>query len=267
MSIAHPKNLFPFLSELNAKPLKSLSQNFLIDANIIRKIADSVDAKEGDRILEIGPGPGALTEEFLKRGAHVIAIEKDRLFARALERLQTDDGRLTVIEGDFLAFDLDSLSPRSPLKVAANIPYNIATPILQKLCEKRTLFSDAHLMVQKEMADRMAASPGSKQIGSLTLFLQVYAELSIAVKVSRNCFYPAPKVDSSVVRLAFREPPLEDPTPLISWIRRAYQQRRKMLRSTLGIQGPSSTLRPEALSLEDWVALFRATEQSVPSLL
>ncbi len=264
MSIAHPKNLFPFLSELDARPLKALSQNFLIDANIIRKIADSVDVQPGDRILEIGPGPGALTEEFLRRGAQVIAIEKDRRFAGALERLQTEDGRLTVIEGDFLESDLDSLLPNAPLKVAANLPYHIATPILEKLCEKRELFTEAHLMVQKEMADRMAAKPGSKVIGSLTLFLQVYAELSIAVKVSRNCFFPAPKVDSTVVKLAFREPPMEDPGPLLAWIRRAYQQRRKMLRSTLGIQGPASTLRPEALSLEEWVSLFKS---SVPSLL
>lgn len=261
MSISSPTALHSFLYKIDARPLKSLSQNFLIDANIVRKIADSVAAKPGDRILEIGPGPGALTEELLKRGAHVIAIEKDPKFAKALERLQVD-GRLSVYEADVLDFDFSILP--GPLKVAANLPYHITTPILEKLCEHHSLFSSAHLMVQKEVADRVIAKEGSKTISSLTLFLQIYAKLSIAVKVSERCFYPAPKVSSSVVKLEFHEPRLKDPQPLIDWFRKAYQQRRKMLRSTLGIEGEAATLRPEDLSLDDWIRLF--SEQGSPLL-
>lgn len=259
MSITSPKALHSFLNQIDARPLKALSQNFLIDANIVRKIADSVDIEPGDRILEIGPGPGALTEEFLRRGAHVIAIEKDPRFAEALKRLQIDN-RLTVYEADVLAFDFSTLP--SSLKIAANLPYHITTPILERLCQHGSHFTSAHLMVQKEVADRITALPGSKEISSLTLFLQLYAKLSIAVKVSPNCFYPAPKVASSVVKLEFHEPPLKNPEPLVNWIRKAYQQRRKMLRSTLGIEGDSSTLRPENLSLNDWLDLFAAHQGS-----
>jgi len=255
MSVATPTALLSFLRQIDAKPLRALSQNFLIDANIVRKIADQVGAAPGNTILEIGPGPGALTEELLKRGAQVIAIEKDSRFARALSRLQIEN-RLTVIEADVLDFDFMQL-PAS-LKVAANLPYHITTPILEKLCAHRKLFSSAHLMVQKEVAERMTAQPGSKEISSLTLFLQLYAEVSMALKVSRNCFYPAPKVDSSVIQLLFHEPPLENPEELLHWIRRAYQQRRKMLRSTLNLKGPAASLRPEVLSLKDWVTLFQS---------
>ncbi len=257
MSISSPTALHAFLSGIDAKPLKALSQNFLIDANIVRKIADAVDARPGEAILEIGPGPGALTEELLGRGAKIIAIEKDPKFAKALERLQTEDGRLTVYEADVLEFDFSLLS--GPLKVAANLPYHITTPILEILSEERARFTSAHLMMQKEVAERITAKPGSKEISSLTLFLQLFAKLSIALNVSERCFYPAPKVASSVVRLDFHEPPLADPKPLVAWIRKAYQQRRKMLRSTLGIPGKMGELRPEALSLSDWLQLFSAT--------
>ncbi len=261
MSISSPTALHSFLFKIDAKPLKSLSQNFLIDANIVRKIADSVAAEPGDRILEIGPGPGALTEELLKRGAHVIAIEKDPKFAKALKRFQID-GRLSVFEADILDFDFSTL--KGPLKVAANLPYHITTPILERLCDHYSIFSSAHLMVQKEVADRIVAKPGSKEISSLTIFLQIYAKLSIAVKVSPRCFYPAPNVASSVIKLEFHEPRIKEPQPLIAWIRKAYQQRRKMLRSTLGIEGEASTLRPENLSLDHWIELF--SKQGSPLL-
>lgn len=257
MSVSSPTTLHAFLSGIDAKPLKALSQNFLIDGNVVRKIADAVAVEPGETVLEIGPGPGALTEELLKRGAKVFAIEKDPKFAKALERLQTEDGRLNTYEADVLEFDFSRL-PGS-LKVAANLPYHITTPILEILCRERARFSSALLMMQKEVAERITAKPGSKEISSLTLFLQLFAKPSIAVNVSERCFYPAPKVASSVVRLDFHEPPIADPEPLVAWIRKAYQQRRKMLRSTLGIQGEWGTLRPEALSLSDWLQLFSAT--------
>ena len=250
MSLANPSELFPFLESIGAAPKKGLSQNFLIDANIIRKIATAADIQESETILEIGPGPGALTQELLRRKARVIAVEKDPQFAQALHRFEGD---LTVHCADILEFSLEQIP--SPYKVVANLPYHITTPILEKLC--KTPPTVAYVMVQKEMADRMTAQSGSRAISSFTIFLQTFATLSIAAKVSRNCFFPSPSVDSAVVRLAFHPPALSDPAPFLIWMRKAFNQRRKMLRSTLGIQiEPYAQMRPEALSLQDWLALW-----------
>ena len=249
-SLANLSELFPFLNSIGASPKKGLSQNFLIDANIIRKIADAADIQSGETILEIGPGPGALTQELLYRKARVIAVEKDSLFAKALSRFEGD---LTVHEADILEFPLESIP--TPFKVVANLPYHITTPILEKLCKYSPTL--ALLMVQKEMGARMVAKSGTREISSFSIFLQTFAKLSIAAKVSRNCFYPAPSVDSSVIKLEFRPPALEDPTPFLIWMRQAFGQRRKMLRSTLGIKiMPYAELRPEALSLQEWLDLW-----------
>jgi 16S rRNA (adenine1518-N6/adenine1519-N6)-dimethyltransferase len=257
MSLAHPRELFAFLSQMDISPKKGLSQNFLVDANIIRKIVASAGISPNDRVLEIGSGPGALTQELLQAGATVISIEKDWTLARALSRLQVEN-RLQIYEDDFLQFPVEErLKHFAPLKVVANLPYHIGTPIIERLCERGHLFSSAHIMVQKEVADRMVAKSGTKAISSFTIFLQMYCHPSIAMKVSRSCFYPAPQVDSCVVRLDFRSPPIQDPKPVLAMIRRAFQQRRKMLRSTLSIQQePYASLRPEALSLKDWLKVY-----------
>jgi 16S rRNA (adenine1518-N6/adenine1519-N6)-dimethyltransferase len=261
--LAHPNELFAFLSQIDALPQKGLSQNFLIDANIVRKIVSVAGIAKGDHVLEIGSGPGALTQALLDAGASVIAIEKDRRLANALPRLQ-QDGRLNVIEGDFFDLPLkDLLKDRLPCKVVANLPYHIASPILERLCEHSSLFSSAFLMVQKEMAERIVAKSGTKQISSFTIFLKTYSHPSIALKVSRHCFYPEPKVDSCVIRLDFHEPPMPDPKPFLKMVRRAFQQRRKMLRSTLSIQSDDfASLRPEALSFEQWLLLFGRINES-----
>ena len=257
MTVANPSTLFPFLESIGAAPKKGLSQNFLIDANIIRKIADAADIQEGETILEIGPGPGALTQELLKRGARVIAVEKDPLFATALKRLEGD---LEVYEADILEFDFKKIP--KPYKVVANLPYHITTPILEKLCGVYPTL--ALVMVQKEMADRMVAKHGSKAISSLTIFLQLFACLSIAIKVSRNCFYPAPSVDSTVVKLQFHEPLVSQVDPFVAMVRKAFGQRRKMLRSTLGIKTELyAQLRPESLSLQDWLNLYSLSEHEI----
>ena len=256
LSIAHPTELLAFLEQIDAAPRKGLSQNFLIDANILRKIVKSAAVAKEDRILEIGPGPGALTQELLRSDAQVFAIEKDPKFARALHRLQID-GRLQIHEADFLDFPIDKhLINAAPLKVVANLPYHITTPIIERLCEHSSLFTSAWIMVQKELAVRMVARPGTKEMSSFTIFLQTYCKPSIALKVSRHCFFPAPKVDSCVVRLDFHPPLMKDPKPFLAIVRRAFQQRRKMLRSTLSIrQEPFASMRPEALSFEDWMTI------------
>jgi len=257
MSVAHPNELLNFLSQIDAAPKKGLSQNFLIDGNILRKIVHTAAIAKDDRVLEIGSGPGALTQEMLNAQARVIAVEKDAKFARALHRLQID-GRLEIHESDFLTFPLnEQLLKHAPLKVVANLPYHITTPIIERLCEHSFLFSSAWVMVQKEVAERIVARPGTKEMSSLTIFMRTYCEPKIALKVSRHCFLPAPKVDSCVLQLDFHQPLMNNPGPFHTMVRRAFQQRRKMLRSTLSIrQEPFASLRPEALSFEDWIVVL-----------
>lgn len=249
MTLASPSQLFHFLNKIEARPKKRLSQNFLIDGNIVRKIVDVAEIKAGDAVLEIGPGPGVLTEELLRRGAHCFAVEKDFLFARELTRL----GNVTVYEEDFMTFPLRERL-QGPLKLVANLPYHLTSPILGKICEASDLFTSATVMVQREVAVRMVGL----ERGPLSLFLSLYSDPSLAIKfISRSCFTPAPTVDSSVVHLKFKAPPLADPKPFLSWARRAFQQRRKMLRSTLGVQQePFGTARPEELSLQEWLSLW-----------
>lgn len=249
--------LIPFLKQLKAKPKKSLSQNFLVDPNIVRKIIQTAEIAPGDFVLEIGPGPGALTQALLKNGAHVFAVEMDRLFARELARFQ--NGRLSVYETDFLIFPMEILP--KPIKVVANLPYHITTPVLEKLFISS--FSSLTIMVQKEVATRMTARPGTKEFGSLSLFVQYYAKIHSSFSVSSRCFYPRPKVDSGLVRLDAIPTPQIDPFPLIH---PAFQHRRKMLTSSLSYPkeqikkgltaiGIRSDARPEMLSLDQWLKL------------
>ncbi len=256
--------LIPFLKSLEARPKKHLSQNFLTDPQIVRKIIELAEVKPGDAVLEIGPGPGALTQALLGAGARVYAVEMDGTFARHLERLQTPDGRLKVFLSDILKFPLGSL-PR-PIKVVANLPYHITTPILERLFAQP--FSSLTIMVQKEVADRMMAQAGSKTFGSLSIFVQFYSQLHRSFIVPAGCFYPRPKVDSTVIRLDGRTTPDIDPLFFFPLVHKAFQQRRKMLTSSLLYpkervrdtlckidQRPDA--RPEALSLEQWVALAK----------
>ncbi len=254
--------LIPFLKSVEARPKKSLSQNFLVDPNIVRKIVELAEVKAGDVVLEVGPGPGALTAALLDQGAKVYAVEMDRVFARELQRLQ--NGKLTVFEEDFLKFPLDRL-PKG-MKVVSNLPYHITTPILEKIFGGS--FSSLTLMVQKEVAQRMASGAGSKECGSLSLFVQFYSQVHSSFKVPASCFYPQPKVDSTVIRLDYREPPRVDAAHFFDLVHRAFQQRRKMISTSLGERdrvkealvkgGLSPNARPEDLSLDQWVALALA---------
>ena len=167
--------LLPFLQQIGRRPSKTLSQNFLIDPNIVRKMADLAQVGK-EPILEIGPGAGALTCELLKRGAHLFAVEKDKVLATELEKRFAQE-HFTLFPCDFLTFDLSQLRPYAPLKVVANLPYHITTPIFEKLLEHRHLFSTFTLMIQEEVAERIVAQPGSSAYGSLSLFLQFHTEL------------------------------------------------------------------------------------------
>lgn len=277
MGIYKPSELLPFLRERGLSPKKGLSQNFLVDGNIIRKIIAAADVHPGDAILEIGPGPGALTQALLNAGAHVLAVEKDAELAQALERLQTQPPRLTVKTEDIMEFPLEEnllslvKGSRQNVKVIANLPYHLTTPILTWLATLPNLFDSITVMVQKEVAQRMTALPSTPEYGSLTLFLHYYAEPSYAFTVSRNCFYPIPSVDSAVVVIKLKSSPLsgDDEEEFFLLTRTAFKHRRKMLRTSLKALYPSEKVeaalkamgideraRPETLSLEAFLTLF-----------
>jgi 16S rRNA (adenine1518-N6/adenine1519-N6)-dimethyltransferase len=251
--------LIAFLQRTGAHPKKRLSQNFLIDPSVVKQIVQTAEATE-EPILEIGPGPGALTSALLKQGSYVYAVEMDPLFAKELERFQ--NGRLRIFQADILSFPLEHLP--KPIKVVANLPYHITTPILERLFALP--FSTITIMVQKEVAERMSASAGSKTFGSLSLFVQFHASIHSHFPVPAASFYPKPKVDSTVIRLDRKPLPPIDPTYFFSLVHKAFQQRRKMLTSSLPfpkeavqqaltLVGAPFTARPEALSFEQWVQL------------
>jgi 16S rRNA (adenine1518-N6/adenine1519-N6)-dimethyltransferase len=261
----HFSQLISLLNTLGTRPKKGLSQNFLIDDNITKKIVQTADIHPQDVVLEIGPGPGALTSVMLKQGAFVYAIEKDPIFAKSLLRLQTEDQRLTVFCADALEFPFEKIPFQ---KVVANLPYHITTPLLEK-CFAHP-FTSLTLMVQKEVATRLFAKSGTKDFGSLTLFAHFYADLKSHFTVPPNCFYPKPSVDSSVVHLISRKAPDISPELFFPIMRRAFQQRRKMMSSSLqefasceNIKKTLSALhlredaRPEMLGFEEWILFLK----------
>ena len=252
-----PSELKAFLADIGAAPKRQLSQNFLIDGNIIRKIVAFADVTEKDTVLEIGPGPGALTEALLATGAQVIAVEKDRKFAQSLRRLQTPDNRLTVFEEDILSWEIRV--PKNT-KLVGNLPYNIATPILTRFLPRLDLFQSVTIMVQKEVAERLLANPGIKAYSSISIFVQFYSDPIKGFVIEPSCFYPVPKVKSAVVQFILKKPPDVDQDRFFAMIRKAFQQRRKMLRSSLNL-AKKFDARPEELSLADFLMLFKEIEE------
>lgn len=275
MPIYKPTELLSFLEGLGIAPKKALSQNFLIDRNILHKIALTANVTPGDLVVEIGPGPGSLTEELLHEGAHVIAVEKDHILADALKRLKTPDNNLEVFNDDILKFPMEEvlkskIADKSKAKVIANLPYHLTTPIIVQLVTQHHLFSHLIIMVQDEVARRFTASPGTSAYSSFTIFLNFYTNPHYAFTVSNNCFYPSPKVNSAIVVLELKEPPkVSDTDKFFLLTRTAFHQRRKMMRSSLRelylpatIEsaltqiGKNPLSRPEELSLNDFLKLF-----------
>lgn len=269
MPLYRPSELRNLLQDLGTSPKKQLSQNFLLDGNIIRKIVLLAEIVPGDLVLEIGPGPGALTEALLNGGAKVIAVEKDKVFAEALTKLEGD---LTVYAEDILSVDLAKILEGRKAKVIANLPYHLTTPIMTKLIPANNLFSSIIVMVQDEVARRFAAPPGSKIYGSISVFLNFYSKPEYAFKVSKNCFYPKPKIESAVIKFTLHSPPeFIDENKFFMMTRTAFGHRRKMIHNSLSELydsekillalnqiGKPATTRPEELSLEDFIKLYKA---------
>ncbi|MBT3394009.1 MAG: ribosomal RNA small subunit methyltransferase A [Waddliaceae bacterium] len=274
MPLYRLSDLKDFLDDVGVQAKRSMSQNFLVDGNIVKNSIDIAAVIADDVIVEIGSGPGVFTEELLCRGATVVAIEKDDVFARALTRLQTADNRLHIVADDALTTDITAhISPLlrggAKAKIVASIPYSITTPLLQRCIALRDIFSCAVFIVQDDVASKAVSRPGDKNYSFLSVFLKNYCHVKYSFTIKNSCFYPRPKVSSAALSLEFRDEPLLS-EELLGHVREAFLQRRKMLRSSLKEYyssesimaalesiGKPSTARPEELSLEDFVNIFQ----------
>lgn len=221
---------------------KSLGQNFLIDGNIVRAIADAAEIEEGDAVLEIGAGIGTLTEELALRGAHVFCVEIDENLKPILAQTLKAYPRVEIFYRDVLKTDLkaeiERRFPNKKIKVVANLPYYVTTPILTHVLDSGIDLASMHLMVQREMAMRMAAEPGSKLYGSISVYLQMRGEVSTALYVPRTCFMPQPKVDSAVLSIKkMTGEHRETLKQAEAIVRAAFSKRRKTVLNALSTYG------------------------------
>lgn len=270
-----------FMERYNLYPKKRLGQNFLVDRNILSKIADSCDLNpDTDLVVEIGPGMGALTEQLSLRSRRVFAVDIDASLEPLLQEALGSYNNIKILYADILKINLEQELMNAfdrhtmlPYKICANIPYNITTPIIFKLLETCPHMQSATIMMQKEVASRMLADPGSKDYGVLTLMLAYYSRIEHIMNVSRNCFYPRPDVDSTVVRITPREQKrveVKNETVFKNLIRAAFQKRRKTISNSFsdffGIGkeqinnelqhlGISCRKRPENLTIEEFACI------------
>jgi len=219
---------------------KKYGQNFLIDANILQKIVDAAQITKEDYIVEIGPGIGTMTQYLAESAGGVAAVEIDKNLIPILKETLSEYDNVSIMNEDILKMDIKRLAEEKnsgrPVKVVANLPYYITTPIIMGLFESHAPVSDITIMVQEEVAERMQTGPGTKDYGALSLAVQYYAKPETVLKVSASCFMPRPNVGSAVIRLTrFGEPPVkaDDEEKLFSVIRAAFNQRRKTLANAL----------------------------------
>nr|WP_295377736.1 16S rRNA (adenine(1518)-N(6)/adenine(1519)-N(6))-dimethyltransferase RsmA [Pseudoxanthomonas sp.] len=261
------------MSSFKAPPKKSLGQHFLTDRSYIERIVLAVDPKPGDRLVEIGPGQGAITMPLLRRHGELTAIEFDRDLITPLMEASEGVGRLTIIHKDVLAVDFGKLAGDDRLRLVGNLPYNLSSPILFHALEHAASIRDMVFMLQKEVVDRMAAGPGSKVYGRLSVMLQAYCTVTPLFVVPPGAFRPPPKVDSAVVRMVPR-PPAEigvaDPQRFTEIVRAAFGQRRKTLRNALsgvcdGASIEAAGISPDARAEQVEVAAFIRLANQVPA--
>ena len=274
-----PQNTIEILQKYDFHIQKKYGQNFLIDQSVLNRIVEAAGIEGDDCVLEIGPGLGTMTRCLAERAGRVAAVEIDRNLIPVLKETLAGYDNITLINDDILKVDLNGivaeLNGGRPVKVVANLPYYITTPIIMKLLESHVPLQSITVMVQKEVADRMQAGPGTKDYGALSLAVQYYAKPEIVANVPPNCFIPRPSVGSAVIRLTrYEKPPVQvrDETGLFTLIRAAFNQRRKTLTNALynaqGLHIPKertaqalerlglpSSVRGEALTLEQFAAL------------
>lgn len=278
-NLGNPKNTIEIIQKYEFMFQKKFGQNFLIDTHVLEKIISAAGITKDDCVLEIGPGIGTMTQYLAENAGHVVAVEIDRNLIPILKETLADYDNVTVINEDILRVDIKALAEEynggKPIKVVANLPYYITTPIIMGLFESGVPIDNITVMVQKEVADRMKEGPGSKDYGALSLAVQYYAEPEIVANVPPNCFIPRPNVGSAVIRLTrHKEMPVEvkDPVLMFKIIRASFNQRRKTLQNGLGNapelpytkeqiaaaiaeMGLTPTIRGEALSLAQFAQL------------
>ena len=248
--IASPAVTRHILKSFGLHASKRLGQNFLVDGAVVKDIVAAAEIVAGDRVLEIGPGIGTLTQGLLEAGAHVTAVELDKKLPAVLAETLASYEHLCVVPGDILKTDIRALMENQPFKVAANLPYYITTPILLALLEQRLPITHIVTMVQKEVAERMIAAPGSKIYGALSVAVQYHTEPRIVRDVAPRSFIPAPEVASAVIACRKREKPpveVEDERMFFRVVRAAFGQRRKTLANALLGVGASKTAVRRAL--------------------
>jgi 16S rRNA (adenine1518-N6/adenine1519-N6)-dimethyltransferase len=261
---------------LSHRPRKRFGQNFLHDQGVIEHILACIDPQPGQKLVEIGPGQGALTGGLLQRAGELDAVELDRDLLEPLRRTCAPFGTLHLHNADALKFDFRSLRiDERRLRLIGNLPYNISTPLLFHLIEQSDVIEDMHFMLQKEVVDRMAAGPGSKTYGRLSVMLQVSCEVMPLFDIPPESFTPPPKVDSSVVRLRPRPEPMVATGQMQSFaglVSAAFAQRRKTLRNNLkglldneqiAALGIDPGVRTEMLSIADLIRLHEAVDQEI----
>ncbi|MCD7736073.1 MAG: 16S rRNA (adenine(1518)-N(6)/adenine(1519)-N(6))-dimethyltransferase RsmA [Lachnospiraceae bacterium] len=280
--LANPKKTIEIIQKNRFNFQKKYGQNFLIDSHVLDKIIAAAEIVKEDFVLEIGPGIGTLTQYLAESAREVAAVEIDRNLIPILGETLSSYDNVTIINQDILKVDIAALAEQRnggrPIKVVGNLPYYITTPIVMGLLESDVPLESITVMVQKEVAQRMQAQPGTKDYGALSLAVQYYAEPYLAANVPPNCFIPRPGVGSAVIRLNKRkEPPVAvtDEKLLFSLIRASFNQRRKTLVNGLNNAGglpfskeqiaealrqigQSETVRGETLTLEDFAALSEA---------
>ena len=278
-NLGNPKNTIEIIQKYEFMFQKKFGQNFLIDTHVLEKIISAAGITKNDCVLEIGPGIGTMTQYLAENAGHVVTVEIDRNLIPILKETLADYDNVTVINEDILRVDIKALAEEynggKPIKVVANLPYYITTPIIMGLFESGVPIDNITVMVQKEVADRMKEGPGSKDYGALSLAVQYYAEPEIVANVPPNCFIPRPNVGSAVIRLTrHKEMPVEvkDPALMFKLIRASFNQRRKTLQNGLGNaselpytkeqiaaaiaeMGLTPTIRGEALSLAQFAQL------------
>lgn len=278
-TLGTPSGTIEILKKYNFNFQKKFGQNFLIDTNILEKIINACNITDKDCILEIGPGIGTMTQYLAKNAREVVAVEIDKALIPILEETLLDFNNVTIINQDILKVDIGQIVEEKnggrPVKVAANLPYYITTPIIMGLLESYVPIESITVMVQKEVADRMQTGPGTKDYGALSLAVQYYVKPEVVVQVPPSCFMPRPKVGSTVIQLTkYPIPPVsvKDERFMFSLIRASFNQRRKTLvnglanaaglgltkekvAAALETMGLPGTVRGEALSLEEFAAL------------
>ena len=244
--LGKPQNTIDIIKKYDFRFRKKFGQNFLIDTNVLGKIADSACIDPGDCVLEIGPGIGTLTQYLAERARQVVAVEIDPELIPILSETLAGFPNAEVIHADIMKTDIRELAEKynggKPLKVVANLPYYITTPIIMSLLEDGAPVKSITVMIQKEVAERMQAGPGGKEYGALSLAVQYYCDTEIVANVPPNCFIPRPNVGSCVIRLnRYAEPPVrvKDPEKMFKIIRAAFNQRRKTLANAVSHGGIS----------------------------